>query len=40
MKPRNSQVDELCGIFVRSNVPSFRPYATIAASISSEPTTV
>ena len=39
-KPRNSHCDVDGPIFVMSNVPCWRPKTMIAASISSEPTTV
>ena len=37
MKPRKSQRLALVGPVTRSNVPTFSPYTTIAASISSDP---
>ena len=39
-KPRKIQMLSLVPIVVRSNVPLVRPKATIATSISSEPTIV
>ena len=40
MKPRNSQRLVLVGPCTRSNVPAWRPYAMIAASMRSEPAIV
>ena len=40
MKPRKSQRLALVGPSTRSNVPAFSQFATIAASISSEPAMV